>query len=62
MWAKQKAKRWQDAELYEVYWQGKLPRSGFRKTCVLPKRKWVWIRAAGNVYKDIYKISLANFQ
>ena len=62
MWTKPKAKRWQDAELYEVYWQGKLPRSGFRKTWVLTKRKWVWLREAGNVYKDIHKISLANFQ
>ena len=54
MWTKPKAKRWQDAELYEVYWQGKLPRSGYRK-------KWVWIREAGNVSKDIHKMSVANF-
>tara|TARA_B100000073_G_scaffold110432_1_gene89107 strand:+ start:841 stop:1119 length:279 start_codon:yes stop_codon:yes gene_type:complete len=61
MWAKPKAKRWQDAKLYEVYWQGKLPRSGFRKTWVLTKRKWVWIREAGNVYRDVHKMSIANF-
>ena len=34
-WTNPKAKRWQDAELYEVYWSGRLPRSGYRKTWVL---------------------------
>ena len=61
-WTKPKAKRWQDAELYEVYWSGRLPRSGYRKTWVLFKRKWVWLREAGNVYNDIHKITLASFK
>ena len=61
-WTKPKAKRWQDAELYEVYWGGSLPRCGYRKTWVLFKRKWVWFREAGDVYKDIHKISIVNFK